>query len=121
MEEEIDTRRNIKILLGIVVALLIAFIIGSIYMPRFPSSTVHPPQVSITRHGDTISVVYLGGIDDAFVGDFKVEVNGVTKEYPKPEAYQEVAIVPSPDITCVNVSAFDYAVRIYRPIGYNCT
>jgi hypothetical protein len=121
MDEETDTRRNIKVLLGIVVVLLIAFIIGSIYMPKFPSSTVHPPQVSITRHGDTISVVYLGGIDTAFVGDFKVEVNGVTKEYPKPEAYREVAVVPAPDITCVNVSALNLAVRTYVPIGYNCT
>ena len=105
----------------VIAVVLIAGVIGAIFLPTFPTTDVHPPQVLIARDGKNIGIRYMGGIDTAFVGDFQVTVNGVTKTYPKPSVYEMVAIVPAPDVTCVNVSAFDKAVRVYRPIGWNCT
>ena len=109
----------------------ILFVVATLVVPFIPTGSSHPPQVLIWRENtpsiypdDRIHIKYMGGIDDGFVGDFKVTVNGLASgNYPKPEAYDDVTTIESPkgSITCINVSAIDKAVQTYRPIGYNCT
>jgi hypothetical protein len=121
MDEPQETKGNLNQLLTVIVILLIAGVFGAIYMPHFPAPDVHPPQVSIIRNDGYIDIRYLGGIDTAFVGNFTVTVNNVTTHYEKPDAGQLVAhIQAQPELTCVNVSAFDKAVQSYRPIGWGC-
>lgn len=94
--------------------------LSSMYLPSHHSS-VHPPQVSIIRDGSYIRVIWEGGTDDPFVGNFTVTIDSETGYYPKPDLYQPVALIYHPDYACVDVQAYDKAIRIYRPIGYNCT
>lgn len=106
--------------LVIVLFFAVLFIIAALYLPPVGSGD-HPPQVGITRAGDIIYIQWKGGTDDAFVGDFQVMIDNQTTQYKKPELNGMVATVYHPEYTCVNVSAMDKAVRIYKPIGNNCT
>jgi hypothetical protein len=130
-EDKGDTRT----LLIVCLAICVCFVVVTLALPFMPNGELsHPPQVSITReHGpailgtDKIKVIYKGGIDDAFVGDFKIKVsNGIEESHeydaPKPLINYPVAIieVPANEVACVNVSAIDKAVRVYRPIGNLC-
>ena len=120
-DKEGPTREDcIRGALVIVLFLAVLFVLSAIYMPAIGSGD-HPPQVGIVRVGDDIYIQWKGGTDDAFVGDFLVTIDNETSQYKKPELYGIVAKVNRPEYTCVNVSAMDKAVRIYKPIGNNCT
>lgn len=112
----------------------ILYVAATIILPLLPTGTSHPPQVLIWRENtptifpnDKIHIKYLGGIDDAFVGDFRViyKFSHITNtgDYPKPSLYGDVAVLefPKGSNVCVSVFANDKAVKTYRPIGYNCT
>lgn len=126
-EQRIDPAIT-KILIIVVIG-LIGFIAVSLFFQYNPGqSTTHPPQVGITRVNDDIKLTYLGGIDDGFVGDFRVKYsdangkgNTTTTAFKKPSFVNVVfGTLHSPNITCVDVDAFDKAVQSFRPIGHNC-
>ena len=132
MGESEEDQSSIPFILIVVLVAGMLFVMVTLTIQFLPvGGSSHPPQVLIWRENtpsiypdDRIHIKYMGGIDDGFVGDFKVTVNGLASgNYPKPEAYDDVTTIESPkgSITCINVSAIDKAVQTYRPIGYNCT
>lgn len=85
----------------------------------------HPPQVNISRDGfktdDWISVKWDGGIDSVFVENFSIMIDNETTYHEKPEMVGRViSTFYHPNYTCVDVKAWDRAVRTFRPIGYRC-
>lgn len=128
MPEEADPERgNFKEVLLVIVIIMVGFLFATfttlIAQDTNAVSSSHPPQVTIFRSGtfpDYIKIKYDGGIDDAFVGNFSVTIGNET-DYRENLGvgmifYNEF----NPTNTCVDVKAYDKAVRIYRPIGYRC-
>lgn len=119
-DEPITTEETIRRMLYFILIILGIFVAASL----FPSTnTTHPPQVNIFRVGDTVDVIWMGGIDDVFVGNFSVTIDNKTDQttyFPKPLLFQKVVSIKNNDTICVDVKAIDRAVQTYRPIGYAC-
>lgn len=136
MGESEEDKSSVPLILVAILVASIIFVVATLVAPLFPAGSSHPPQVIIWRENpptifatDRIHVKYIGGIDDGFVGDFRIVLtDGVgnvafSRDYPKPQVYYDVAVfdIPPGTLACVNASAIDKATRTYRPIGYNCT
>ena len=136
MGEPETNDKGFREILIVVCGLLLLSVVATIILPLIPHNEVHPPRVNIWReypptiyNYDIVHVKYLGGTDDAFVGNFTVNWTDMgsnitsTGFYQKPPVYYDVVqvLVSKENITCVDAKAWDKAVRVYRPIGYNCT
>ena len=119
-EDEKDPAiKNFKTGLAIFALFAIAFVGCSLFIDVFSSSkgeTSHPPTVNITRYGDQVTVRYMGGIDTAFVGDFKIVHDGNSSLFKNPGEKNIVGTVTSK--SCIKVYAIDKATLYWRPIGY---
>ena len=118
-DEKDPSIKSFKTGLAIFALFAVVFVAGSMFIDVFASSkgeTSHPPTVSITRTGDQVTVRYMGGIDTAFVGDFKIVHDGNYTIFKNPGEKNIVGIVTSKD--CIKVYAIDKATLYWRPIGY---
>ena len=121
-QSEFD-EQGLRKVLSIVLLVAFAFLVVTLFFQMSPSgnTTSHPPQVTIARYNDTINITYLGGIDNAFVGDFKVTYSNETLYFAKPRYQGDlIGSFIQPNYTCVKVEATDLAVKSYRPIGNSC-
>jgi len=118
---EISNDDAVRHILVFVLGLLIIYIIAGIAAPSFGHNE-HPPLATVTRENESVILVtWMGGTDSTFVGNFTITIDNETKYYPHPYLYAAIARYYHPNVTCVNVDAYDLAIQQYRPVGYNCT
>ena len=117
--QENDTSPSTRTVMTGVLIILIAFLVLSICFPNIiDTSTVHPPRVDIYRQGDSVVVVWLGGIDNGFVGNFTISINNESMGvFDKPAVNARIAAFIEPEEASVSVMAWDKAIQVYRPIG----
>ena len=116
-----ESDEPIRMVLMVVLFLAVIILGCVIYFPTVHTDS-HPPEVDISRTtgGQSIAVTYLGGIDNGFVGDFNITVNNESASYPNEGAGDLIAVLHYSNYTCVDVTAMDLAIQIYRPIGSRC-
>ena len=122
-DDDTEEVRNFKMMLFVGLLFAVAFVACSCFIDIFSKGeSSKPPSVDIQRSGYNVSVRYLGGIDTAFVGDFRIYHDDTFTQFRNPGDHGFVGNVTSK--SCVRVYAIDRATLYWRPIGYeygNCT
>lgn len=109
----------------VILIIVVGFLLVTLLTYAIPRSGAygfsHPPQVDIIRNGSQVDVIYEGGIDNGFVGDFRISDGAMWHYFKKPEyAPGYVGSVKAANDTCIKVEAIDLAVQSYRAIGKAC-